>query len=379
MLRQMLAVLFVLILPACSGLGQGQPFGGAGAQGAPDVVSPRELIVLEAAPGGRTVAAAQALGYGFVKMDQLPALDDVLITLRIPAGRDIPQAIDEIEAAVPGVTAGAHHLYRLQAEPAAGPSYANALMGWPARGCRAVRGIGMIDAGLPARDVRLRDGSVVQNSFVGSAEPAGDHGALMASLLVGPGRVTGTTLFSAVAVDPARRGGDTAGVVAILQAVDWLAGRGVDVVNISLAGPRNKLLNRGLGRAAADGMLMVAAVGNVGPDAPPQYPAAFPFVIAVTAVDEAQTVYRKAVRGDHIDLAAPGVDIVINTADGLRVLSGTSAAAPFVTGAIAADRRFARSSVATVRRGLWRGARDLGRAGRDTIYGAGLVGTPAGC
>lgn len=379
-LHHLIMAATLLIFPSCSSMGQAPQPGAPSVQPAPEILDDRELIVLAAPPGAGTIAMAEGMGYQLIKVDNLPALDDVLITFRIPDGRNILQAIDEIERAAPGVTAGAHHLYRLQAEPAGEFNFANGMIGWPAMGCPARTRIGMIDAGLRAGDARLRNGSVVQNSFVeGRGAPASDHGALMAELLVGPGRVSGTPLYSAVAVDPRRDSGDTAGVVSILQAVNWLTEQKVDVVNISLAGPRNKLLNRGLGRAAEDGMVMVAAVGNVGPDAPPQFPAAFPFVIAVTAVDQSEAPYENAVQGAHVDLAAPGVDIVINTASGLRVLSGTSAAAPFVSGAIASDPMLAGRSVDVVRRALWRNARDLGARGRDPVFGGGLVRAPAAC
>lgn len=347
---------------------------------APAVLDDRELIVLDRPPGTDTIARAEALGYRLLRVDQLEELGDVLITLRIPDGTTIPEAIAEIEAASPGVTAGAHHLYTLQAIGLSEFAYANRMIGWPAGGCPAVRRFGMIDAGLPPDDPRLAAGQIVQEVFVdGAAMPDTDHGALMADLMIGPGRLTGAPLYSAVAVDPGLKGGETAGVSAILRSVNWFRAQGVDLVNISLAGPRNKLLNRGLGQAAADGMIMVAAAGNLGPDAPPQFPAAFPFVIAVTAVDAAGAPYDRAVQGDHIDIAAPGVDILLETAQGTRLFSGTSAAAPFVTSAIATDPRLIGRSVGQVRIALANRATDLGRFGDDPVFGAGLVSTPPAC
>ena len=201
----------------------------------------------------------------------------------------------------------------------------------------------------------------------------------MADLLIGPGRLRDATLFSAKVIDPALEGGDATGVVAILRAVDWLRAQNVDIVNVSLAGPRNKLLNRGLGHAAANEMILVAAAGNEGPSAPPLYPAAFPFVLAVTAVDRQLEVYTRAVRGEQIDLAAPGVDILLEDEGRLRVLSGTSAAAPFVTAAIAADRGLGDLDVAAVRRRLAAQALDLGAAGSDPVFGAGLIVAPENC
>ena len=124
-------------------------------------------------------------------------------------------------------------------------------------------------------------------------------------------------------------------------------------------------------------MVVVAAAGNDGAAAPPRYPAAFDFVIAVTAVDAELDPYARAPRGEHIDLAAPGVDVFV-PGGGYR--TGTSIAAPFVTAAIAADPAATRlGSVDEVRRHLLAGARDLGPAGRDDVFGAGLATAPPPC
>ena len=122
-------------------------------------------------------------------------------------------------------------------------------------------------------------------------------------------------------------------------------------------------------------MTIVAAVGNDGADAAPRYPAALGNVIAVTAVDADGQIYRKAVRGPYVDVAAPGVDIY---AAG-RFVSGTSMAVPFVTARIAADPDLYPAPTASIRKQLSASARDLGLPGRDTVYGAGLVLAKPGC
>jgi subtilisin family serine protease len=326
------------------------------------------------------IAQARLLGYVLMRIDNLGRLQETLIDLRIPADRSIPQAIDEIEALEPGVTAGANHAYTLQAQPP-DLAYANAMIGWPTAGCAAHRRIGLIDAGVAQHHPALRSGTIIQAQMhLSDGVPRTRHGTLMADLLIGEGRLTGTTLYSANAVDPRQAAGDLAGVDAILRSVDWLAGSDVDLINISLAGPFNKLLNRGLGRASSDGIIFVAAAGNLGPTAPPQYPAAFPFVLAVTAVDRALSVYPRAVQGAHIDVAAPGVDILVRSGGRLRVTSGTSVAAPFVTAIIAADRdlRSARSREQVIAR-LAASAKDIGAVGKDSTFGIGMVQLPSSC
>ena len=82
---------------------------------------------------------------------------------------------------------------------------------------------------------------------------------------------------------------------------------------------------------------MVAAVGNDGPAAPPQFPASYPGVIAVTGVDAGDRALREAGRALHLDYAAPGADLVAALpGKGYVAVRGTSFAAPLVTARIAA-------------------------------------------
>ncbi|WP_422049871.1 S8 family serine peptidase [Shimia sp.] len=347
-----------------------------------DVRDTRELIVMVAGAPDELISNAENLGYVTRSVRPLEELGDVLVAFTIPEGLSIPEAITQIEEAVPGVTAGAHHVYRLQANPftASGANYANGLIGWRDDGCRAVRRVGLIDKALPQAHEHLASGRVVQNSFVAPQPPANaEHGAQMASLLIGEGRLSDTVLFSAGVVEQGPDGETTAGVSAMLEAVNWLAQQDVEVVNISLAGPRNKLLNRGMERAASDGMIFVAAAGNQGASAPPQFPAAFPYVVAVTAVDSALEVYDRAVQGAQIDVAAPGVDILVQDSTGTRILSGTSAATPFVTASIAANSGWKELSVAEVKEDLRTITRDIGAPGQDDVFGQGLIQAPAAC
>ncbi len=91
--------------------------------------------------------------------------------------------------------------------------------------------------------------------------------------------------------------GEIASTVSLLRALDWLISTEVDVVNISLAGPPNRLLEAALQRAAQQNVLVMAAAGNGGPVARPMYPAAYDTVVAVTAVDTGNKVFRLANRG----------------------------------------------------------------------------------
>ena len=82
---------------------------------------------------------------------------------------------------------------------------------------------------------------------------------------------------------------------------------------------------------------MVAAVGNDGPAAPPQYPASYPGVIAVTGVDAKDRALREAGRAAHLDFAAPGADLAAALpGKGYTSVRGTSFAAPLVSARLAA-------------------------------------------
>ncbi len=373
-------VLLILCFAFAACVPVGQPQSQTPGNPAFAVVDPQELIVLTAESPETLIVRAQQLGYTLRDVHPLPDLDDTLVVFGIPDGTTIPEAIEEVEFAVPGVTAGAHHLYRLQIDGSAGRNYADAMIGWPSNGCRAHARVGLIDSGVLADHPGLADGRIEQRAFSESAAPpATNHGTLMAELLVGQDNLSGTTLYSANVIDPAFGAGDAAGVVAILRGMDWLSANGVDVVNISLAGPHNKLMDRALGHAAENGMVLVAAVGNLGAGQPPQYPAAFPFALAVTAVDRDGNVYRNAIQGAHVDIAAPGVDILVAPGGRVTVSSGTSMAAPHVTRVVAADPVLAAMDLPALRAELTNRAMDLGDAGPDRVFGAGLLRAGPGC
>ncbi|QBF32633.1 S8 family serine peptidase [Thalassococcus sp. S3] len=377
-MRLLLLSLVVFVMAACAAIETG-PNAQATESLPFAVTDPQELVVLTADPPQDLIARVEPLGYVVRAVHPLPDLQDTLVVLRIPATRTIPTAIEEVERIAPGVTAGANHIYRLQAVRAVDPrDYAAGMINWPTGGCRAQVRVGMIDAGVTSNHPALGSGRIAQRNFVERAANT-RHGDEVAELLIGEGRLRDTTLFSANVVDPALDGGDAAGVVAILRAVDWLAAENVKVVNFSLAGPYNKLMDRALSRAARDGMVFVAAVGNAGPRHQPQYPAAFPFALAVTAVDRDGMIFRNAVRGPHVDLAAPGVDILLSIGDRRFVSSGTSLAAPHVTMVIAADRSMAALSAEGVRTALATGAEDLGPNGHDRTFGNGLLQVTGAC
>src|SRR5262249_33389356 len=119
----------------------------------------------------------------------------------------------------------------------------------------------------------------------------------------------------------------------LMTAVNWAVNNGAKILNMSFIGAHDLALQQLLNAATQRGILIVAAAGNGGPTAPPVYPAAYPGVIAVTAVDEFDRRYEYANRGSYIAVAAPGVDILTPVEQGgYAYVSGTSFAAAYVSG-----------------------------------------------
>ncbi|MEA3108491.1 MAG: hypothetical protein QOI88_3096 [Gammaproteobacteria bacterium] len=131
-----------------------------------------------------------------------------------------------------------------------------------------------------------------------------------------------------------------------------------------------------IGSLIAAGYIIVAAVGNDGPAAPPLYPASYPNVVGVTAVDAHHHVLIEAARGPQVMFAAPGADLAA-AADGhtFTAMRGTSFAAPFVAALLGSALTAPNAAdAAAAIDALAKAAVDLGPPGRDLTYGFGLVG-----
>jgi hypothetical protein len=380
--RLILLTLLTPLLFGCSAVRLDPPSDSAIEADVATVVDESEIVVVthSAREARSLIRRAAPLGYRVVKTDQLAALGLTMVTLQMPPRQNGAAAIRELEGLEPGVTAGINHGYTPQAAPQSATlkdDFAAQIMDWPAGGCQAHAPIGVLDARL-AGPVRR---SVTSADFSRSGEvEATLHGTQVVTLLLSSGMLRHPRILHADVVSPGTKIGDAASVDALLRGMNWLMQNDVRLINVSLAGPYNKILDRALANAARAGVIIVAPVGNNGPNAPVRYPAAFASTISVTAIDADSRIYRSAVRGQRVDFSAPGVDIAMPQDGGTAYITGTSFAAPFVTMRIASDPEFGRKARSDkVRETLIGNVRDLGPAGHDPTFGYGLIRAPYKC
>lgn len=169
----------------------------------------------------------------------------------------------------------------------------------------------------------------------------------------------------------------------MISAIDWAITNHMDILNLSLGSMEpSYVLERALNKAYKSGMLIVAAGGNEGTSTGNgdnvAYPAKYPAVVAVSAVDQNKVRGSFSATGNAIEFSAPGVGIVSTHLDNKYVsYSGTSMATAFVTGSLALLKEmYPDLSVTALREKLGRNALDVGASGKDPWYGLGLVQTP---
>jgi serine protease len=98
----------------------------------------------------------------------------------------------------------------------------------------------------------------------------------------------------------------------VADGIRWAADHGAHVINLSLGGPRNsQILQKAIDHAVARGVVVVAAAGNTGGRV--QFPGASDGVIGVSATDSKDKLAYFSSRGDGVDLAAPGVNVLQQT------------------------------------------------------------------
>ena len=236
--------------------------------------------------------------------------------------------------------------------------------------------VAVIDAAIDVRHPELAGSIVDSFDALGSTEGPHVHGTGIAGAIVAHARLMGSAPAAGImairAFGTAANGAQSNSYV-ILKALDYAAGHGAQVINMSFAGPKDALIERGVDAVAKKDIVMVAAAGNAGAKSPPLYPAANANVIAVSATDAQDHLFTASNRGGYVAIAAPGVDVFLPAPDGkYQMTSGTSFSAAYVSGlaALMLERNPALKAD-ELRVLLMKTARDLGSPGRDDLFGAG--------
>jgi hypothetical protein len=309
-------------------------------------------------------ALTRALEHGFVLARESRVADIHLRVLKAPAGLSTRHALRDLRTADAQGVYDYNHIYLGVGVTAPDPS-ASATVPAPVARVR----VGLLDTGIDATHPVFHE-SLIHSWGCGTVQAPAPHGTAVASLLVSHGV---SELFAADVYCGSPTGG---AVDAIVTALGWLSAQQIDVINVSLVGPKNALLERVIATLVERGHLIVAAVGNDGPAAPPLYPAAYPGVVGVTAVDAHRHVLIEAEHGPQVMFAAAGADLNAASVDhGYAAVRGTSFAAPTVAALLAGsfptlDRQAALAAIDALARGAVR----PGSAARDLTYGFGIVG-----
>ncbi|MFK0387115.1 S8 family serine peptidase [Agrobacterium sp. NPDC090273] len=348
-----------------------------------------------------TIASLTQDGFVIDERTTIALTGSELVKLTIPRGMTLDVARQAVVAAAPSANVDFNHFYQPEEKdtascPGGDCKLIRHIVDWPleagngrATGCGAPLPIGLVDTAINADHASLAEATIEVLQLGDGTNPssAAQHGTAVAALLVGssgsraPGLLPGGRLVAIDAFQRYGRATDIADIYDLIRALDMLAARNIRIVNLSLSGPPNMLLEQAVRAIIDKDTILIAAAGNEGPNAKPVYPAAYADVIAVTAVDRNMKPYRRAVRGDHIDIAAPGVGVwTAASISGGRQKSGTSFAAPFVTAAAAlllgANPEMEPDEVADA---LTRSANDMGEPGKDAIFGWGLLNAKVLC
>jgi subtilisin family serine protease len=352
-----------------------------------------ELLAL--GPSEAALQRATALHFEILREQNIEAMQIRVVVLKAPPGLHTRKALRVLRNTDPAGLYDFNHIYTgsgystaFEARP---PDDAAADGDEPPAQAAAAGGVrvrvGLLDTGIYAEHAVFHDARL--HLWGCSDAPVADvHGTEVASLMVGEagkfrGVQPGAELFAADVYCGKPTGG---AVDALLAALNWLVQMQVPVINVSLVGPPNALLERAVAALSEQGFMIVAAVGNDGPAAPPLYPASYPRVVGVTGVDAHNKVLIEAARGRQVMFAAPGAELAAADAHGYASVRGTSFASPIVAALLAI--RLAAAAARTAGEGtpnpdraavaiddLARSAIHAGNARRDLTYGFGVVGT----
>jgi thermitase len=244
--------------------------------------------------------------------------------------------------------------------------------------------IGIVDTGIDTRHEEFRGrlracaasaSGRVREGICDDREGHGSHVAGIAAGNAGNGLgIAGIAGASPILACRALSGTGAGSTSDVAACIVWLARSGAKVINLSIGGPDSAALRTAVRTATSAGSLLVAAAGNDG-SAADSWPAAYPEVISVAALDPNGQRASYSNWNRDIELAAPGTGILsVKNGGGYARMSGTSMAAPEVAGAAALIWNSVPGKNAVgVRSALDHAARDVGARGRDPKYGFGSL------
>lgn len=239
--------------------------------------------------------------------------------------------------------------------------------------------VAVLDTGIvPHPDLPGLSESIEITPFPNDLAKTYGHGTAVASLIAGnnpiaPGVAPAATLVSIRVGDESGSADSFALAAGILAAID----SGAHIINISMGTAEdNPLIEEAVLLAHENNVIIVAASGNsAGSDA--LYPAAYPSVISVGAVDARGEHLEFSNYGTYLSVTAPGYGIhAAWPGGGHAKISGTSASAPIVTGAIAATMSNGRGITMSAReaaRVVMEYSNEAGLPGPDSEYGVGIL------
>jgi thermitase len=184
--------------------------------------------------------------------------------------------------------------------------------------------------------------------------------------------VAGVAFNSPLAICKALDSAGSGTLAAVANCITYLNQQGAKVISMSLGGAGATTLANAVAAASSNGSLLIAAAGNTG-DATLQYPAGYPQVVSVGAVDRKGAHASFSTANSKVEVSAPGVDVLSTWLNGTyNTISGTSMATPHAAG-VAALIAGQGGTPATWRAKLDTAVDDLGPAGRDAQFGFGRV------
>jgi len=333
--------------------------------------------VVAFSPTDADLQVIQFAGFTVGRVRVLDGLDARMVVLQAPPGLSTARALTRLRGLVPVGIFDFNHVYGESGQVADRTTGApDVAAGSLTSVANPTTRVGLIDSGVDNAHPVFKDGAIHRYGCGEKGVPDA-HGTAVASLLVGrsegfKGAAPGAELYAADVYCGVATGG---AVDVVADALAWLVRERIAVINVSLVGPPNVTLEVVVRLVIARGFIIVAAVGNDGPAAPPLYPASYPGVIGVTAVDGHRHVLLEAARGPQVRFAAPGADMVAaKSPQAFATVRGTSFAAPLVAGLLAEKLREPdKAAAAQAVEDLAHQAIDLGARGPDPVYGYGLV------